>query len=291
MKRILMLRGLPASGKTTWAKSTIKDFPGQYKRVNKDELRLMLDDGHYTKHNEQFILNLRDHIIEEALLDGKSVIVDDTNFHPKHEQAMKTIIQNMKQLGHDVALSFVDFSIPIEEAIERDLKRQNSVGEAVIRNMYEKYIKNQAYKIPYYIEQDESLDHCVIVDLDGTLAISDGRDPYDASTCETDLVNEPVLSMLDMIDSELKIIILSGRSDAYKNQTIGWLNGKMIPYDELHMRKAGDMRKDSIVKKEMYDAFVKDKYFVEFVLDDRNQVVDMWREIGLPCFQVYYGDF
>jgi hypothetical protein len=57
------------------------------------------------------------------------------------------------------------------------------------------------------------------------------------------------------------------------------------------MRKQGDFRRDSIVKKEIYDNDIKGKFDVEFVLDDRQQVVDMWREIGLKCLQVAPGNF
>ena len=58
------------------------------------------------------------------------------------------------------------------------------------------------------------------------------------------------------------------------------------------MRKTEDVRKDAIVKKEFFDTHIRDKYFVKYVLDDRNQVVDMWRlELGLACLQVNYGDF
>jgi hypothetical protein len=65
-----------------------------------------------------------------------------------------------------------------------------------------------------------------------------------------------------------------------------------ISYNALYVRKKGDMRKDSIIKKELYEAYVKGQFFVQFVLDDRNQVVDLWHlELGLPCLQVNYGDF
>ncbi len=58
------------------------------------------------------------------------------------------------------------------------------------------------------------------------------------------------------------------------------------------MRKENDGRKDAIIKRELFDAEIAGKYFIEFILDDRNQVVNMWRdELKLPCFQVYYGDF
>ncbi|WP_157976840.1 phosphatase domain-containing protein [Taibaiella helva] len=58
------------------------------------------------------------------------------------------------------------------------------------------------------------------------------------------------------------------------------------------MHITGDSRKNAIVKKQLFDEAIRDRYYIEFVLDDRNQVVDMWRdELKLPSFQVYYGDF
>jgi hypothetical protein len=57
------------------------------------------------------------------------------------------------------------------------------------------------------------------------------------------------------------------------------------------MREAGDSRKDSIVKQELYEKHIEPSYDVFVVLDDRNQVVDMWRSLGLVCLQVAPGDF
>ncbi len=88
------------------------------------------------------------------------------------------------------------------------------------------------------------------------------------------------------------IVLLSGRLDTYKLQTLNWLEKHKINYDLLVMRKEGDSRKDSIVKREFYEQNIQGKYFVAFSLDDRTQVVNTWRdELKLPCFQVYFGDF
>jgi hypothetical protein len=57
------------------------------------------------------------------------------------------------------------------------------------------------------------------------------------------------------------------------------------------MRKSGDLRKDSIVKQEIYEQFILNQYNTAFVLDDRDQVVRVWRDLGLTCLQVVYGDF
>jgi hydroxymethylpyrimidine pyrophosphatase-like HAD family hydrolase len=136
----------------------------------------------------------------------------------------------------------------------------------------------------------------IICDLDGTLAIIDHRNPYDASTAMDDILNDPVANVIRVYanqqDIPVSLILLSGREDKYRKVTEQWLNKHSIThYDGLYMRKSGDRRKDSIIKKELYDRYIKDTYDIIFVLDDRDQVVKMWREIGLTCFQVNYGDF
>ncbi|MBK9581896.1 MAG: hypothetical protein IPO48_08380 [Saprospiraceae bacterium] len=153
--------------------------------------------------------------------------------------------------------------------------------------------KKHEKKHPVYRTQDPSLPKAIICDLDGTLALMNGRSPFDASTCESDLPNTPVVNIVkNYHELGYKIILASGREDTFKTQTISWLEKYDVQYDLLFMRAAGDYRKDAVIKKEMFDTQIEGKYFVEFVLDDRNQVVDLWRkDLNLPCFQVYYGDF
>ena len=62
-------------------------------------------------------------------------------------------------------------------------------------------------------------------------------------------------------------------------------------YDELYMRKDEDRRADYIIKKEIYDEFIEPHYNVQFVLDDRDQIVKMWRGLGLKVLQCQFGDF
>jgi len=95
MKKVILTKGLPASGKSTWAKEQLQMYPGRYKIVNKDSLRAMLDDGKYSATNEKFILKARDELIMLALSAGYHVIVDDTNLHPKHEMAIRELVKGM----------------------------------------------------------------------------------------------------------------------------------------------------------------------------------------------------
>ena len=273
--------GLPASGKSTWAKAKVDKSPNAIKRVNKDELRAMLDNSYHSKGNEKFVLNMQDLIIKSALEEGKHVIVDNTHLAPKHEARIRELIKGL------AVLEIVDFRhVPLETCIERDLKRFNSVGEKVIRDMYNQFIAPPRNPKPAY---NPDLPEAIICDLDGTIALIGDRSPYDGASCEKDLVNEPVRSILQT--SGKAIVFVSGREDKYKTQTLAWLEKHGIKFESLYMRKSGDMRKDSIVKQEIYDQFILDKYNVAFVLDDRDQVVRVWRDLGLTCLQVDYGDF
>lgn len=146
----------------------------------------------------------------------------------------------------------------------------------------------------------------IICDLDGTLCLLNGRNPYDGAACANDTLNDAVYRVLSDYRSishspttdnsrDCVVIMCSGRFDTYRSITQDWLDRHQVPYDYLFMRKEGDFRKDSVVKEEILKnqilEIVKDLKNIEFILDDRNQVVDMWRKNGLNCFQVNYGDF
>jgi predicted kinase len=282
MIKLIVLKGLPASGKSTYAKQLLAEKQGMYKRVNRDLLRDMLDDRKWSKNNEKGVVSAERALVGLFISNGFSVIVDDTNLSEKTSDMWDDIAS---ELG--VKFEVVDFTnVPIDECIKRDQKRANYVGEKVIRRMAREHLTKQK------IEQDQNLPHAVIFDIDGTLAITDHRSPYDTKLCELDLINEPVRLVLRHFDvSGVSIILVSGRSDEFREHTQRWLvKYEIYPY-ELFMRKSGDTRRDNIIKEEIYTNHIKDKYYVDFVMDDRDRVVDVWRRLGLSCFQVNYGDF
>lgn len=283
MRKIIMLKGLPGSGKTTFAKELLKN-DRSFKRINKDDLRAMIDDGKWSTQNEKFIVHMRDSFIALALHNGYSVVVDDTNLAPKH--AMK--LKNLAKIAEvEFEEKFID--TPIEECIKRDLKRTRSVGEKVIKKMQQEFLGDKRFsKKPEHIY---GVPTAIIVDIDGTLAIRRDRSPYDWSKVGQDDVNETVASLVNSQNEDHIIILVSGRDGCCAKETEEWLKKHEIKYHKLLMRTPNDNRKDSIIKKELYDNLIKGKFNIEFVLDDRNQVVEMWRELGLTCLQVAEGDF
>jgi hypothetical protein len=135
----------------------------------------------------------------------------------------------------------------------------------------------------------------VIVDIDGTLAHkAPGRDIYDLTRVHEDSPHLPVVEAVEAARaSGARIIFCSGREDTSRAATERWLELHVdrTADEPLYMRAADDKRRDSIVKRELFDAHIRHEYDVRYVLDDRNQVVEMWRSLGLTCFQVAEGDF
>lgn len=135
----------------------------------------------------------------------------------------------------------------------------------------------------------------IICDIDGTLAFLGNRDRYNPTTGE-DALNYPIANILKVYNNQtvlpVSLILVTGREEKYRQHTKNWLHKHGIThYKALYMRKNGDYRKDYVVKKEVYKKYIEPTYEVLFVLDDRDQVVKMWRSLGLTCLQVAYGDF
>lgn len=148
-------------------------------------------------------------------------------------------------------------------------------------------VEESTYKVP-----------AVICDLDGTLALKhNDRTWYDASTCDRDVINTPIKTLIDLMWDSHHIIFCSAREEKFREPTMTFLdkcfNGKLDNHDfDLFMRQTNDYRKDSIVKHEIYLNQIKPNWNVNFVLDDRRQVVDMWRNaLGLTTLQVAEGNF
>jgi len=274
--KIIFLRGLPGSGKSTWAKQYQAEHP-ETVRTNKDELRAMLHDSKYSKGRENFVLAVRDFTIDKALEDGHDVICDDTNFHEKHFARMKEIAAR-----HMATIEIKDFTdVPLEECIERDRKRPNYVGEQVIRRMHRDFLQTA----PTSPEYNYKLPNALLCDIDGTLALFDRKAVSAYSRDFTkDTLNRAVSILLHR--ANMTVILLTGRQEKDREQTELWLRMHDVPYEHLYMRQNDDKRSDYIVKRELYDRYIKDKYNILMVFDDRLQVCRLWHELGLPLFRV-----
>ena len=303
MSKLLILVGAPGSGKSTFARYFLRT-EDNWVRVNRDDFRLMqFGDSLMIPFYEERISKMVDASVLALLKSDTNVLIDATN------TSLRTIQDMVNAYTEYADISFKVFDVPVEELVKRCDKRFAETGKFIPKGVIEKNVSNlnhtlekfnfepipQRVKAPeaVYTVQDESLPKAVICDLDGTLSLLNGRDPYNAATCDNDLLNAPVASVLQMAKAQgYKIILLSGREDKYREPTLRFLAKHQIDYDLLLMRTTNDFRKDNIIKRELFEQEIQGKYFINFLLDDRNQVVDMWRkDLHLPCFQVNYGDF
>ncbi|MEV5941173.1 AAA family ATPase [Streptomyces sp. NPDC051994] len=307
MPTVHVMTGLPASGKTTAAREIVAESGGQCRRVNLDDLRGMLDNagarGVRSHTAEQAVLALQDAAVREILAAGFDVVVDNTHLTPNIPKRLKAAVAGQARfVVHDFT------GVPLDECLARDAARANPVGEDVIRLLADKHAKavrngwrltdawmNDAVGLsavePY--TPDKTLPTAVMCDIDGTLAINVNRNPYDFTRCEQDGLNASVCDALLAFRQTHgdRIVLLSGRGEEFRERTQAWLAAHEVPYDELWMRAAGDGRRDDLVKAELFDAHVRHRFHVRVSLDDRDRVVAVWRRIGLPTWQVNYGDF
>jgi len=297
MRTILFFKGLPASGKSTEAVAMLKRFPNRYKRVNKDSIRNMLIGPDFDFKAEKMVVSVRDYAIDMALRKGFDVIVDDTNLKEKYFLSTCDIA---KRVG-DVQIVEKYFECPLDECLRRNKNRPNPVPEDVIHQMFKgsidgKPVPQRTIYFPPVTKEFSSnpkLPSAIMVDIDGTLALNEGgRSYYDLTRVIEDKVNTPVADIVRTYSKGgVKVIVMSGREDVCKEDTETWLKCNDIPYDAIFMRPAGDGRGDEITKRELYDQNIKDKFNVLFVLDDRNKVVNMFRDVGLTVLQVNQGNF
>lgn len=279
MKELVLMRGLPASGKSTEAKKLVEQG---YKRINRDLLRDMIDSGKWSKENEKLIVETEIGIASLALDAGKSVVIDDTNLSQKVVDKWIDFARN-----RSVNFRIIDLTdVPLSECIKRDQKRPNYVGEKVIKRMHTDFLIKPTPRII----NDPSAKKAWIIDIDGSIALHNSRSPYDTVKCEEDSVNEPlryILQQLSLKESNW-LLFVSGRSDIYKDHTERWLIKHGVPYDSLFMRKSNDTRSDDIIKKEIYDENIAPYYQVMACFDDRKKIARLWHSLGLLVF--FIGD-
>jgi len=144
--------------------------------------------------------------------------------------------------------------------------------------------------------------NAIIVDLDGTLTDCEHRvhhvekEEKDWKSFNEGMIHDELnqwcFDLINAMSSQgSEIILVTGRSDDYRQHSEKWLKENGISYHSLFMRAVSDERVDAIVKKEVYDQHIKEKFNVQFVLEDRKSVVEMWREEGLTCLQCDWGNF
>lgn len=296
---ILCLTGLPGAGKSTLARQWVAKDPDNRLRINYDDLRIELyGEGWKFNRPEEDAMKAEAFRRAKTWLGvnpyEKAVIIDNLNLTTNARQPW---ISLARELGVPIDIHEMDTNV--QDCVRHDRYRgKGRVGEAVI---------NRWALTTGWIDWTVYKQNFVIVDMDGTLADTSTRvmhvrppDPKPEGwkknwpaffkNCDLDEPIRPILDLVTELGMSYHILVVSGRPiDLTGIQTEEWLRKWKVPYEFLFMRAGGDGRQDTVIKQEILDFLPKDR--IAFVLDDRNDVVKMWRDNGLVCLQVAPGDF
>jgi hypothetical protein len=299
MPKLQVTVGLPASGKTSWAKGQLKKSKDTV-AFSYDDFRLMLfNDVQNGGKGEELVRRLLFQGVREALSQGFNVIVHNTTLTDSAKQKWQTLTNEYnlyaapahKEYFNNrdkakLTLEFVDFTkVSADTCIGRDNLRQGHerVSPPVIWNM-----ALHAGLLKGYFDPNKKI---VIVDVDGTLADHEGvRGPYDEHKVHLDKSYDVVVEWvrsLAHVEPTYQVVIVSGRSTVCALSTYLWLSSR-ITLSAAFMRNRGDRRPDVEVKQEILDALLQvvPKEQIAFVLDDRPKVINMWRANGLTVYPV-----
>lgn len=307
MAELVILRGLPGSGKTTWAKEWEALDPHHRINVNRDDTRERLfgsanqdyyecpkDELHA---KELLVTEANTHAISAALKAGFSVVVSDTNLPLKRCKELARLAVAAGVPWRE--MSFADVSLDV--CLERNALRQDKepVPAEVVRDMHKRYIAGGLIPIPADIGEvadyseivpvttDDTLPDAFIFDIDGTLAHMTGRSPYDYSRVSEDVADRDVRLVANtLFEAPFDIFVVSGRKSECIEKTQQWLLDNAIGHDVLLMRAEGDDRKDWKVKYDLFNEYIRGRYNVRGVFDDRRTVLRMWEALGLTTFHV-----
>lgn len=335
VQKLLILSGLPGSGKTRFAGQWVDEAPAMRGRINYDDLRLKMygRDWRFNRKEEDAMKAEAVGRFHDLVHLGADIVIDNCNLTPR----ARGVWENLAK-GYAMEVELIDFDTPVATCIKNDATREGRarVGRAVIERM--------ALFNGYLDFSDRTLypRDFIIVDMDGTISNCDARrkvafegptvhkqikhheapgigtitmdcpqkdvvtDKY-CNACggsakrnwplfykgvENDPVIEPISRLVRILTNEYDILVVSGRptddaglgTDQFLRNRGWYANVK-----HLFMRQGGDYRPDFIIKEEILECLPKER--IKYVLDDRQQVVDMWRKNGLTCLQVADGQF
>ena len=308
MAKIIVTRGVPGVGKSSFAQHyQSQNTPAII--IERDLIRKEIS-GEGKPGEREFeskVTDIQHKRVKWSLREGLDVIVSDTNLP---DRAVKVWMQIAHEMGAEVDV--MDFrNVPLTDVLEANAHRHGTekyVPIEVIMEKHERFIKGRDLTAPVQFTPKVAKSsnfvarkykhgtgpQTYLFDMDGTLALNtSGREWHDGSKAHLDSVNLEVYRVLvDLYKAGNDIIIVTARGAEHLDVTKKWLDFHMVPHSNIFSRKAGDKRDDFLIKHELFwEHIAPMERYIAGVFDDRQCVVDMWRDMGLTVFQVAPGDF
>lgn len=310
-QKVILARGLPGSGKSTWAKEWADADPANRFRVNRDDIRWALYKQYYlspdehgtTTEKENRVTHVQNSLTEKALREGKSVVIDNTNLDPRVFREFGKIAAR-----HNAQLTNKDFPVDIEECIRRNNARDRVVPEHVIRRMQKAYMgpNGEFHLFPNTyptkpFKAPEGRPEAIIFDMDGTLVNVSALvqqhmkgkyrdfDKFHRGSLWAPPHVEVLQMAHDAMEAGVPIIITTARNERYREVTQAWLDKHGVEFDNLFMRGDDDFRQDVEAKADILEEINK-YYDVVHAVDDRKEVLNLWQSNDIYTTAVVRDD-
>jgi predicted kinase len=287
-KNIILTVGPPGSGKSTYAKK----FADQgYVYVNQD------------KQGKEHL-----HLFDMAILEGKNIIVDRMGFS-KNQRSRYLDIAKKAGFFTDIVVLHESYETCFARCMARqghETIKDETNARGALNLFFTKYerVEDSEADLVQRIWPAGDKPSAIVCDLDGTLCNVEHRRHYVRkppgakkdwkgffSEMKNDTENKWCRELLHRFRDSYSIVLCSGRPDNYRKDTEEWLKNNLVEYDTLFMRNRSDSRQDDITKEVILDFEILTRYTPYFMIDDRSQVVKMWRKRGYVVLQCDQGDF
>ena len=316
MSKVIFTRGIQGSGKSTWAKQWAMEDPDHRIRISWDDLRNMYGQ-YWVPNREPLVTNASVSILKDAMNRGLDVVIDNMNLSESSKKSFLTTIEKHNnyvndsnivkpdQVMYTYEIEYKDFFIPVEECIRRDSMRPNPIGEAIIKQTWNRYrtmictLENEkvASRINPY---RDGFEKAIVFDLDATLSFNLTGRPYWGEGCaegiKNDAENTPLVNLFKTLqqNGSYKMIVLTGRegTEDIINASEQWLTDHGIDTKEILFvfRPKGSKVKGTEYKLNTLKD-LRNTYDIEFVVDDSQKIVDVLRENGYTVLQPNEGKF
>ena len=295
-KKLIICRGIPGSGKSTFAHTWVAESPTTRIRLNNDDIRRMFG-PYWIPEREKLVHDTKYHTALNAMARGFDIIVDNMNLNPKEIEFWNDVVKGFNNIqdGYEYVIEFKDFfNISLDECLRRDATRENPVGEKAIREIWKRYKHfiqtSEVEKVVNNLRKPTGKVPCIVIDMDSTVCFNTTKRPWFGEGAAEGMMKDiPNLGVLRLVESwSGYLVIATGRDTSQAEVTKKWLNKHSIFPDEYYFRTEGDYRKGVEVKKEQIER-IAEKYNISAIIDDCQPIVDMYRSMGYTVLQPNTG--